>query len=87
MGRIENINDIVGNTYGKHEVIGYLGCYAEFTDEHRILRQVYLCKCSCGRLKAIRRDSLIENRANSCGCTNGRQSMGKAEKWRLSHED
>ena len=52
-----------------------------------MLRQVYLCKCGCGRLKAIRRDSLIENRANSCGCTNGKQSIGKAEKWRLSHED
>ena len=31
MGRIENINDIVGNTYGKLEVIKYLGCYREFT--------------------------------------------------------
>ena len=45
MGRIKNINDIIGNTYGKLEVVGYLGCYAEFTDEHRMLRQVYLCKC------------------------------------------
>ena len=25
MRKIENINDIVGNTYGKLEVIGYLG--------------------------------------------------------------
>lgn len=87
MRKIENINDIVGNTYGRLEVIRYLGCYTEFTDEYRVLRQVYLCKCGCGRLKVIRRDSLIENRANSCGCTNGRQSMGKAEEWRLHNEN
>ena len=87
MRRIENINDIVGDTYGKLEVIKYLGCYREFTSGCGRLRQVYLCKCNCGKFKAIRRDSLIENRANSCGCTNGRQSMGRAEKWRLSHEE
>ena len=86
MGRIENINDIVGNTYGKLEVIKYLGCYKEFTAGYGKLRQVYLCKCDCGKFKAIRRDSLMENRTNSCGCTNGRQSMGKAEEWRLNNE-
>lgn len=87
MRKIENINDIVGNTYGKLEVVKYLGHYTEITAGYGHLRQIYLCKCNCGKVKAIRRDSLIENRANSCGCTNGRQSMGKAEKWRLSHED
>lgn len=87
MRKIENINDIVGNTYGRLEVIRYLGCYTEFTAGCGKMRQVYLCKCDCGKFKAIRRDSLIENRANSCGCTNGRQSMGKAEEWGLSHEE
>ena len=86
MRRIENTNDIVGNTYGKLKVIKYLGCYAEFTAGRDRMRHVYLCKCDCGKLKAIRRDSLIGDRTNSCGCTNGKQSMGRAEKWRLSHE-
>lgn len=87
MRKIENINDIVGNTYGRLEVIRYLGCYTEFTAGCGKMRQVYLCKCDCGKFKAIRRDSLIEHRTNSCGCTNGKQSIGKAEQWRLSHED
>ena len=51
MGRIENINDIVGNTYGKIEVIKYLGCYREFTAGCGRLRQVYLCKCNCGEIQ------------------------------------
>lgn len=83
MRRIENVYDIVGQSIGQLRVLDYLGCYIRSNK----INHVYLTKCNCGKVKAIRRDSLIGHRSKSCGHTNGRIGKGIPEKWRKEHEE
>lgn len=83
MKKIENLYDIVGSKIGDLEILDYLGYYNYFGGQCH----VYLTKCSCGKIKAIRRDSLIGYRSKSCGHTNHKSHVGIAENWRISHED
>ncbi len=83
MKKIENLYDIVGSTVGELEVIDYLGSYSYFG----AMCHVYLTKCSCGKIKAIRRDSLIGSRSKTCGHTNHKSYVGIAENWRIANEN
>lgn len=70
-------NDIVGKRFGKLYVESYCGIEYDPTNSGIRTRHWYLCTCSCGNQKLIRRDSLIEGLSKSCGCTNGRTNKGK----------
>lgn len=83
MKKIENLYDIVGSTVGDLEVIDYLGSYDYFGRPCH----VYLTKCKCGRIKAIRRDSLVGNRSKTCGHPNHKSHVGIAENWRVANEN
>lgn len=83
MRKIENLYDIVGSKIGDLEILDYLGSYNYFGAECH----VYLTKCRCGKVKAIRRDSLIGHRSKSCGHTNHKSNVGIAENWRINNED
>ena len=50
--------DIIGKKFKKLSVLKY--------DKNG----KYICKCSCGKIKTIRRDALIEKHTLSCGCYN-----------------
>lgn len=54
-------NEFIGMKFGKLEVIKYL-----YTNEKR--KTIYLCKCECGNLKEIKRNSLVSGHTKSCGC-------------------
>lgn len=66
-----NPSDLIGGKFGHLEVVDFVGVYREGSNPVR-KRYVYLCRCDCGRYKAIRRDSLLQKVAQSCGHTNGR---------------
>lgn len=81
--KVENMYDIVGQFSGQLEILDYLGYY----NRSGRINHVYLTKCSCGTVKAIRRDSLLGHRSKSCGHTNGKIGVGIPEKWRKEHEE
>lgn len=64
--------DLIGMRFGSLEVVDFVGVYKEGSDKLMRDRNVYLCRCDCGRYKAIRRDSLLQGISQSCGHTNGR---------------
>jgi hypothetical protein len=64
--RVENVNDIIGDQYGRLTVISYAGYGSQG-------RHMYLCKCSCGNYKEIVRYSLIKGITKSCGCLHNEQ--------------
>lgn len=49
---------IIGKKFGKLTVLQYIG------------NSMYKCKCECGNIKNIRRDSLTTGNTTSCGCIN-----------------
>ena len=66
MGRATNFNpnDIIGNRYGKLEVLKYIG---KAEREH-----MYICKCDCGKVIEKTRGNLINGSVKSCGCLRNR---------------
>ena len=50
--------NIIGKKFGKLTVLQYIG------------DSIYKCKCECGNIKNVRRDSLTTGNTISCGCIN-----------------
>lgn len=48
--------DITGQRFGRLIVLGYVG------------KRYWKCKCNCGKIKDIRKDHLLNGKAQSCGC-------------------
>lgn len=45
------------------------GCYVVVgPDEDRKGRRYWLCKCSCGNVKSVREDHVLDGKVISCGC-------------------
>lgn len=61
--------DIVGTTIGHWEILEYSHKSIEYSDSHKLTRHWYKCKCECGRVKLVRRDSLIGGLSKTCGCS------------------
>ena len=53
--------EFIGRKFGKLEVIKYL-----YTNAKN--KTIYLCKCECGNLKEVKRNSLVTGHTKSCGC-------------------
>ena len=49
---------IIGQKFGKLTVLEYEG------------DSMWKCKCDCGNIKSVRRDSLVTGNTTSCGCVN-----------------
>ena len=62
-GKLQNLNDIAGNRYGKLTVI----CYDHTKCTSGIYKYYYKCKCDCGNI-VIRERNDITRRDGSCGC-------------------
>ena len=56
--------DLTGQQFGRWTVIKRVKSYITPSGESRI---VWLCKCQCGTIKAVKADSLL-NGSKSCGC-------------------
>ena len=61
-GKIQDLNDIVGQRFGKLTVISY--DHYENKNGH-----MYKCKCDCGNEIVTRRTSLMDGHTKSCRCT------------------
>ncbi len=59
--------DLTGERFGK------LVAIKRMLNENK--HTMWLCKCECGIEKIIRRSSLTEGRAQSCGCSRGRRRL------------
>lgn len=78
-------NDLVGKRFGKLVVVGR--DYSYISNKHT----KWLCKCDCGNIKSVFRNSLIGGRTNSCGCEQykGKNGINKTHglsKERIYHE-
>jgi hypothetical protein len=60
MSRLKNVNDIMGNRYGRLEVVKYIGREKGM--------HVYSCICDCGTGIYVKRDYIISGDKKSCGC-------------------
>lgn len=78
----EKLHRLIGTRMGQLEVIDYLGML-RLNDK---VRHIYLVRCNCGMVKAMRRDTLIQKLAKTCGHTNGRTYMSMVEDWRQNEE-
>ena len=54
---------LIGQIFGRLTAIR-----VEKTDTQK--RGYWLCRCSCGKEKIVRRDGLLDGRVKSCGCLN-----------------
>lgn len=63
-----NPNDIIGTVIGKWTVLKYGYKELDMTSGGCRIRHWYLCKCSCGTYRYVRRDSLVQGLSRSCGC-------------------
>lgn len=66
----EKKTELLGKRFGKLTVIGY-------DDSSTTVYSKWICKCDCGNIKSIRRQSLVENKTVSCGCKNKIDLVGK----------
>lgn len=72
----EEINALVGTQVGSWTVLSYLNKEYDMTQGGMRVRHWYLCKCTCGIVRPVRRDSLIQH--NSCSCGHNRhKNFGK----------
>ena len=55
-------NDITGRTFGYWTV---LGRDSEYKD---LKRSKWICKCECGTIRSVFKQSLLSGRSTSCGC-------------------
>lgn len=58
------MRNIIGEKHGLLEVLSFEK--SEKKKNH--WRYYYKCKCECGKIKIINRDSLVSNKTQSCGC-------------------
>lgn len=62
-----NYNDIIGKQFGDLTVVEFAG-FKYPTENSRVRKSYYKCKCACGNEKEISRNDLLTGRTNSCGC-------------------
>lgn len=63
-----NKYDIVGKKYGRWYVVSYFEMSISNTSTGRkVPRHWYVCKCDCGNMRVVRRDSIMSGRSKSCG--------------------
>lgn len=62
MGKIIDINDIVGKKFDKLTVLNYVGKEGS--------NYFYTCQCECGNTIIAKRCNLIRGATKSCGCVN-----------------
>ncbi len=55
------LRDIVGQVFNRWTVIGFVKTDAAYTS-------IWLCRCSCGTVRAVRRSGLTAGSSKSCGC-------------------
>lgn len=73
MKRMNAVNNLTGNRYGRLEVIGI--------DDAKEGRKTYwICKCDCGNVKSIRSDALVGGKTVSCGCRKNEVTNANFEK-------
>lgn len=61
-------DDIVGQHFGRLEVVEYAGHWYDTTLGGQRMRHKYVCKCECGTVKLVRRGQLTSHIVQSCGC-------------------
>lgn len=61
------IIDLTNKSFGRWFVIGFNG-FVTKTGSSNSKRTTWLCKCSCGTIKAVNSAQLIEGSSKSCGC-------------------
>lgn len=66
-----DISDIIGSEIGNWKVLEYDHKELDYTNGGCKVRHWYKCRCSCGREKSVRRDSLLQEKSLSCGCRKG----------------
>lgn len=72
---------LTGRTFGRWTVLG--------RSTHKPRRAFYTywdCRCSCGRLGAVERRSLIKGRSKSCGCYHAELKRARVVEFRKSGE-
>lgn len=57
-----NFKNLVGREFGRLRVLAYTTCLRG--------RTRWICECSCGTIKAVLRDQLLQETTVSCGCYN-----------------
>lgn len=55
------MNNIIGKTFNRWTVIGD-------ADPDRFGHRRVLCKCTCGTVKSVDRNTVIRGKSKSCGC-------------------
>lgn len=55
---------LIGHTFGMYEVVA----------RDKLRTQHYMCKCSCGNVKSVRRDHIFDGMIVSCGCYKDRNA-------------
>lgn len=56
------------NDYLNGQIFGYLKVLSR---EYGHKRATYICECTCGKVKKVRKDHLKGHKINSCGCKRG----------------
>lgn len=64
------IMDLIGKTFNHWTV---QSCAGVTKDK----KQLWLCKCTCGRTKEVRQYSLESGKSKSCGCRSGKDLTGQ----------
>lgn len=66
----EKKNELIGKRFGKLTVIAY-------DEEGSKGATKWICRCDCGTIKSIKRQSLVEGKTVSCGCKKRNDLHGK----------
>lgn len=59
--------NLEGKRFNKLLVLSFYG-YINVGRKKRTVKSLWLCRCECGKEKAIKTNELVSNRAKSCGC-------------------
>ncbi len=64
----DTTDDYVGKKYGELTVLALVGCIHYSTGTKLTYNKCYWCRCSCGSIKIVRKTSLTQSEAPTCGC-------------------
>lgn len=67
---VEDLRAYIGSKFGRLTVVDYIGRRGEGTRA----RHLFLCECTCGTRKEIRKEAIGGKRIKSCGCLNREQA-------------
>ena len=60
-------DDLTGQVFGELTAIRFNGVRKITTDKNVYYRPMWICKCSCGDIINVRKDSLLNGNTRSCG--------------------